>query len=922
MLQLRLLGSVELVEANGTSVKLGRRQERCVLGLLAMEAGRAVTLERLVQLVWQDDPPVSARASLHSHISRLRRRLSTFDIAIVSKGSAYAVHADPLRIDVHLFTAKLVQAQQEPDPVTRVDLLTQALALWRGPLLADAADEHLRARLGAGLEDKYLLAHELLVDAELANGSYRQTAARLQELLTRYPGRERLAGQLIRARYQCGDVAGALAAYDTIRTYLAAELGLDPSTELTDLHQAILNRQEPQRTATQHVTRPVPWQLPPDIGNFVGRHTELSQLNCLLSHDGTAAIPAIVISAIAGTAGVGKTALAIRWARTLSRRDPDGTLHVDLRGFGPSAHAMDPEQAICVVLDALGVPVQHLPATLHAKTGLYRSLLHDRKMIIFLDNARDADQVRPLLPNSPGCLVVITSRYQLYSLMADGAHPLTLGLLTHHEARQLIAQRIGQAKVAAQPQAVDDIISSCARLPLALALVTAYAAAHPHLSLTHLAAELQSPDHVLHSLHNYDVSANISAVFSWSYRALSPHAAQLFRLCGLHPAPTQSTTAAASLCGRSIKGTQALLAELLRANLITEPAPGHFALHDLLHAYARHLTNIEARPGNDLATHRMLDHYLATAHHADLLLDPHRDPITIITPTRHVSLPELSTHDAALQWFQQQHFTLLRITESAGLLGCYTHQWQLAWSLGNFLERQGHWRQWREIQQLGLAAAAQLDDQPAQARIHRSLARAHARLTNYPRAETHLHQALKIYTAIGDPVGQAYSHLNVNVILNEQQRYHEALPSAQTALALFERAGHRVGQALSLNAIGWNRTQTGDHQAALLFCHKALDIHRCINHPAGEADTLDSIAHAHHGLGANQHASSAYHQALDLFQQLGDRYNQAMTHLKLSGIASDTSHPDQAQHHRHAALVILQELNHPDTNRAQTLPWT
>jgi DNA-binding SARP family transcriptional activator/Tfp pilus assembly protein PilF len=915
-MELRLLGPVTMI-IDGKTVGLGRRHERCVLGILALDAGRIVNTERLIALLWGDDLPVTARATLHSYLARLRGRLAPHGVEIVTTGGGYRAEVDPLSVDVHRFTAQVTHAAGERDPVRRAAVLTRALALWRGPLLADAADDQLRDRLGVGLAEQRLLAYELLAGAELHNGRHHQLLSWLTEVVEQHPTRESLVGLLMQARYRSGDVAGALDAFGAARQRLADDLGLDPGAELADLHRAMLGRREPtppQPTA-QPAGGPKPRQLPPGVATFAGRVPQLRMLDTMLAA-GSGPQAAVVISAIAGTAGVGKTALAVHWAHQIADHFPDGALYVNLRGFDPSGPAATAEEAVRGFLDALHVPPQDIPATLAAGIGLYRSLLADRRMLILLDNARDAEQVRPLLPGSPRCLVVITSRYQLTGLVtAEGAQLLTLGLLTRAEARQLLGRRLGDARVAAEPDAVDDIIALCAGLPLALAIVAARATTHPTFPLAGLASDLRESHGGLDAFVSEDTATDLRAVFSWSYQALGDQAARLFRLLGLHPGPSIGAPAAASLTGLDLAATRAALAELERAHLIAQESPGRYAFHDLLRAYARDLFAIHDQPSENDTVGRLLDHYLTTAYHADLLLDPHRDPITVAASRPGIQPERLTDHDSALAWYVTEHAVLRALLDLAVSGGFDVHAWQLAWTTANYFERQGHWLQWAHTQHIAEDAARRIGDRAAQARCLRTLGRAYARLGDPQQALAHLEHAMDIYQAIGDPVGHAYAHLNLNVILEGQQRHADALRHARAALELYQTAGHVVGQALALNAVGWCYAQLGDHRRALEHCLRALDLHHTIGNRAAEADTWDSVGFAHLRLGDLDRAVYGYERALGLFQQLGDRYNEATTHVRIGDIVHGSGRHGEARDHWRAALLILHELRHPDADK-------
>jgi hypothetical protein len=403
----------------------------------------------------------------------------------------------------------------------------------------------------------------------------------------------------------------------------------------------------------------VPAQLPPAIVTFAGRDREVASLNDILARTPEDTGPVVVT--ISGTAGVGKTALAVHWAHRVKQRFPDGQLYVDLRGFSPGGSTMDPAEAVRGFLDALGVPHHRVPESPQAQVSLYRSTVASKRMLILADNARDEGQVRPLLPGAPGCLVVVTSRSQLAGLVAaDAANPLSLERPSAAGARQILGRRLGTRRLHAEAEAVDDIITSCARLPLALAVAAARAALMPTFPLAELATQLRDAASMLSPLYGADPATNLGSVFSWSYQTLSDPAARLFRLMGPCPGPDITVPAAASLTGLPATDVRALLVELGQAQLITETSPGRYGFHDLLRAYAIELTERhESVEHRSAARHRFLDHFLHTAHSATLLLRPARDPITLPAPADGVTPEPLADRDAALTWFQAEHAVLL-----------------------------------------------------------------------------------------------------------------------------------------------------------------------------------------------------------------------------------------------------------------------
>jgi transcriptional regulator with XRE-family HTH domain len=448
----------------------------------------------------------------------------------------------------------------------------------------------------------------------------------------------------------------------------------------------------------------LPRELPPAIGHFAGRIQDLETLDEMLDQaSGNGSADVMAIAAIGGMAGVGKTALALHWAHRVAARFPDGQLYADLRGFSPARDPVPSGQVILRFLLALGVAPQAMPTDPDARAGLYRSVLAGKRMLMVLDNARDAAQVRPLLPGSAGCMVVVTSRNQLTGLAAtEGARLLTVGLLTEQEAREFLAGRIGTRGIEAEPDAANELIRLCARLPLALAIIAARAVSRPAPALAALAAEMRAASGRLASLDALDAgepTASVRAVFSWSYEQLSPAAAGLFRLLGVHPGPDISAPAAASLAAAEPTPTRRLLAELAGAHSIFQHAPGRYALHDLLRAYAAEQARaVDSDSARRSAIARILDHYLHTACAAAVLLDPAHKPFGIPLPEPGVTSEYPADRRQALAWFENEHHVLLAVAALAAETGFDRHAWQLARTIRHHLDHPGHRHELAAIQ--------------------------------------------------------------------------------------------------------------------------------------------------------------------------------------------------------------------------------
>jgi DNA-binding SARP family transcriptional activator len=513
-----LLGPLQ-VSVAGQPVELPVGRLRPLLAALALWAGQPVSVDRLAIAVWGEDPPGDARANVQTNVKRLRRVLGT-DLIVTRRGG-YVLDVEPDRVDALRFARLLDEAAAAPDPATQHDRLVAALALWRGTPLDGVRSDWLEHTQVPPLQERYLAGLERRVDLDLADGRHADLAAELGELTAWFPLRESLWARLLRVLERSGRPAEALARYEEIRARLAEELGADPGPELQQIHANLLAG-APELTGGVRPAlagRVVPRQLPAGIDGFVGRDAELKALDSLLGNRHGSGRP-VVIAAIAGPAGIGKTTLAVHWAHRVTDLFPDGQLYANLRGFDPSGHPAEPAEAIRGFLDALQVPAQRIPVSPEAQMGLYRSLLAGKRMLVLLDNARDADQVRPLLPGAPGCLVLVTSRDQLSGLVAtNGAHPLTLGLLTDDEARLLLAHRLSHDRISMEPDATNEIITRCAHLPLALTIVAARGAIHPAHPLAALAGQLRDARGGLDPFAGEDTT-DVRAVFSCSY----PHA--------------------------------------------------------------------------------------------------------------------------------------------------------------------------------------------------------------------------------------------------------------------------------------------------------------------------------------------------------------------------------------------------------------
>jgi DNA-binding SARP family transcriptional activator len=921
--EFRILGALEVISGDGP-IALGGRREQVVLAMLLVEAGRIVSVEKLIDAAWEQDPPATAAKQIRNAVGRLRQVLASADLhdPIATIAGGYRLNAEAIELDARAFDSEVTQAKAAAgsgDLATAVRLLDQALARWRGPALAGLGAQSLEAA-AAGWNERRLAAQLARVDHRLANGEHSQVVAELTVLVAEHPLRERPVELLMTALHRGGRRAEALAAYSALRARLAEELGLDPGPDLKRLHQQVLAAGPAAvvaRAAVVAEAPTVPSQLPAPVRYFVGRAEQLKTLDGLLDEQGRSGT-AVIISAIDGTAGIGKTALAVYWAHRVAPRFPDGQLYVNLRGFDPSGAPMAVQDAVRGFLSAFQVEPERLPMGDDAQLTMYHTLLADRRVLVVLDNAYDAEHVRPLLPRTPGGFAVVTSRRMLAGLaVADGAHLMTLGLLASQEAREVLSRRLSASRTGAEPVATDEIVESCARLPLALSIAAAHAAARAELRLAQVAAQLRDTRSRLDALGTGDPATEVRAVFSWSYHHLDPATARMFRLLGIASGPDISPAAAASLAAvRAPEARRALIA-LAQASLLSERAPGRYAFHDLLRAYAAEQAEVEDDGATRrAANHRILDYYLYSAYAADRLLHPARDPLDLTPPLPGVTPEDFGGLDEARAWLELEHANLLDGVRTAAEGGFASHAWQLAWSLATYFQRRGHWADWTTTQRMALRAAEAAGDWLGQLNAHRALGRASARFGGLEAGEAHLTSALNLADLLGDRLAQARTLVDLAWVFEVSEGYQEALDASSRALELFRELQHALGQAESLNTVGWYLALSGDYHRALAHCQQALGMLQELGHRYGEAGTWDSLGYIHHLVGSPAEALDCYRRAVALFRALGDRAYEAGS-LERIGDASAASDPGQAREAWAEALRILDEVGHPDADRVR-----
>lgn len=681
----------------------------------------------------------------------------------------------------------------------------------------------------------------------------------------------------------------------------------DPTADLSRI-VTDLTALDPVLAAAARSRDDAPRQLPAAPSLFTGRSAELAALT------GAATGATVVISAIGGAGGIGKTALALHWAHQHLHQFPDGQLYVNLRGFDPSGHPTPSGQAVRGFLLGLGVDPEALPVDLDAQAARYRSLVAGKKMLIVLDNARDIDQVTPLLPGSPTCTVLLTSRHHLTGLAAlHGAHLLDLDVLPEPDARQLLARHLGPQRLAAEPAATAELLAVCAGLPLALAIVAARAAHHPNFPLAVLADELRDASARLAGLDAGDLRVNLRTVLSWSFRTLSPQAAVLFGLLGIAPGPDISLPATASLAALSPGQTREVLWELENASLVQQHLPGRYRMHDLMRLYATDTADYELTEDvRNAALRRVLDFYIHTAHAADQLLSPHGESARLDPPAPGVHSHLLSDAAAALAWFDTEHACLLASHHTGAERRWHSTVWQLAWVLRVFHFRRAHRHDQLVVRQIAAEAATHLDDPTIHILAQQLLGVAYAELGRHDKAVDHLSQALALAERHQDPTRNSQIHRALARAWELRGDDRRALGHARRSLDLLRGLDQPVREAIALNMVGWHAAHLGDYDIAREHCQAALALHRHHDNPNGEADCLDSLGYIEHHSGHHQQALDDYRQALTLYRDLGSTYQvpENLAGLGYTYVALDQ--PAQARAAWQEALELYREQGRDD----------
>lgn len=916
MVQFQLLGHVAARSEHGP-VPLGTARQRVVLAALLIEPGAPLSADQLVERVWGTTAPRSARQTLHSYISRLRSALDDAGgPAPTRRSGGYVLDVDPAAVDLLHFRALVAQARCADDD-TADSLWQDAMALWRGAPFAGLDSDWLRSlavTLAAERQAACLDHYDLL----LRRGEHARLLPEVAAAAEAHPLDERLAGQLMVALYRCGRQSDALAHFRLVQERLADELGSDPGSALCDLYQRIL-RHDPElapRAAAsteappspaRHMHRPA--QLPLDVAGFTGRDGDLRRLDALLPDVANGeATRKVAITAIRGTAGVGKTALAVHWAHRVADRFPDGQLYVNLRGYDPE-QPMRPTDALARFLVALGVGERDIPLDDDERAARYRSELADRRMLIVLDNAGNVAQVRPLLPGSGTSTVVVTSRDSLAGLVAvHGAHRIDLDLLPAADAVDLLRHLIGE-QVDVDPVAAELLAEQCARLPLALRVAAFLATSQPDRPLADVVAELADRQERLELLDpGGDPYAAVQAVFSWSIQHLPEHAARMFRRLGLHPGPDMDPYGAAALAGTDLAPARRALELLVSAHLLHRTGHGRYGMHDLLRAYAARLAATEdTGDDRDAAEDRFLSYYQASVFAAVDTLYPasvhyRPDATELLTPT-----PDLAEPSSARDWLRSERSSLLAIAEHAAAHRRSGYVVGLARMLHRYLSS-SHTVDLITINAHALRAAERAGDLNGQAHVLRQLGVGYVRVSRYETAVEHYDRSLALFRQTGDATGEALTRIYRGNVDYQRGDPKTALEGHNRALALARQAGDRFIEAVALTNLSAVEGRLGHDAASYDACQRALVIFRDLGTLYDEAVALHNLANVEMRRGQYVVAIEHLRRSLSVAEALDIAVVKApvldtlgMLHLRLD-------EPDQATEYFRRALIDSREI--------------
>ncbi|MGV9304669.1 tetratricopeptide repeat protein [Nonomuraea sp. NPDC003727] len=901
--EFRLLGSFE-VRAGGRALRLGGPRQEKVLAALLLNANTAVSTSALVDAMWDDDPPETAREQVHNAVATLRRKLGPLSRILVTEGRGYRLDIAEEQVDASRFSRAIEAARRQRDASAAVTMVSEALELWRGPALCGMTGRVIEAA-ATRMNEHRLSAWELLIDHQLELGEVAGLVPDLAELAAANPLRESLVGRFALVLAHAGRQSEALEVYERTRVLLADELGVDPSPELRAVHARLLRDEARPAPRERRDIRPDarPNVLPYDIADFTGRTREIDRL---LGMTAAPATTAIVITAVDGMPGVGKTALAVHAAHLLAARYPDGQLFIDLHGHTPGQRPLDPFTALDLLLRDLGHPPEQIPDTLEKRIGLWRAEVGGKSVLVVLDNAKDAAQVRPLLPGTPSARVLVTSRRRLTAL--EGATSFSLEQLTPAEAAELFVRIAGADRTAARPELVDQVVAMCGLLPLAIRIAASRFAHRPAWTLTTLLDRLRDERRRLAELTASD--RGVIAAFTVSYQHLSDAEQRLFRMLGVHPGADFDAYGVASLIGVDVAETERLLENLLDVHLLIQLAAGRYQFHDLIRHHARMLAEQEESEQSRLAAvRRLVDYSLRLGHACETLINPGRQLGEMDAEDHRSPLPVLRTTTGVRDLIRAEHRNLTAVIGRAEELGLLTRTWRLSATLGPLLQRHGHGDEALECYGAGLRAARAAGDRAGEATVCRHLGVAYIGIGRYGDALEALSAGLALEETQD---GTARLLSNMGIALIRIGRFEEALGHLDRALDLLKVEGTPHDLAMVLTNIGVAHTQLGRYAKATDSHLRALEIQRPLGNPFAELLSLVNVGWVATLSGDLETASDHLERGLALSRQIGAREVEARALFLRADCLRRDGKPERALEDCRQALVFAREMGDRD----------
>jgi len=929
----RILGPLEYRSGEAWS-GIGAPKWRALLAALLLNHGQVVSTDRLIDELWGDEPPAKPANLIATYVHRLRGLIGDPDgRVLVTRAPGYQVSVGPDELDTVRF-ARLAAAGRKAladgEAAHAVVLLTEALDLYRGPPLADVPPSELVATEAGRLEESRVAALGWRIEAEIECGDAAGVVGELLRLTADHPLREELWTLLMRALRAAGRQAEALEAYERARKVIGDELGVDPGPGLRELHTEILaadarpaSRVRPTGPvvspepgpAPQIATAPppapvVPSQLPADIPDFTGRAEQVEYLCDLFSDvpDGDAGPGAVVVSLVAGAGGLGKTTLAVHVAHRLRTRFPDGQLYVNLRGA--SDQPATPADVLARFLRELAVDGAQVPVSEDERAALYRTRLAGRRILVVLDDARDAAQARPLVPGSVSCGVLITSRNLLPDLA--GGRLVDLDVLDDDEARALLAEIVGADRLGAEPEATEQVLAACAGLPLAIRIAGVRLAARTGWTIQALAGRLADERRRIDEFRAGDLA--VRACFQVSFGSLSaacpgrPDPARAFRLLGLWRGPSISLPAVSALLAEPEDNVADSLEMLVDAHLLQSVAAERYRFHDLLRVYAAEKAEAEeTQQDRDEAVLRVLTWYLHTAEAAGRVISPQHARVPLADG--HLVRPPLTfaSLEHALDWCETERADLVAAASQAATSGLHEIAWKLPAAAMSFFYRRSHWADWVTTHSDGLSSARILGDRLAEAWMLNNLGMAFG-LQRKEQAVGCFEQALAIYREIGDQQGQARAANNVAQACLRLCRFPEALQAARQSLAVQQQAGDRYGEGIALGNLGDACRELGRFDEAIDRLEQALVIFRELGDQHSEADSLSDLGNVYLTMGRLGDAVSCLRASLAIWRANGERHGQAATLSRLGLAQQRAGRPEEARELLSEAHFLLAEL--------------